>query len=80
MNSALLGKAALSMSESLMTIENPQEEQTQTEYHRRARSHGYQGIEVGVAYYRKVWPLNTRDEVITQDILDVFLPIVEHDH
>ena len=79
-NSALLGKAALSMSESLMTMENPQAEHIQSEYQWRAKSHGYQGIEIGVAYYRKVWPLDTRDEVITQDILDAFLPVADHDH
>ena len=79
MNSALLGKAALSMSESLISMNDPQAEEVQSEYQNRANSFGYQGVGIGVAYYRKVWPLDTHNEVVTQDIIDVFLPTAGHD-
>ena len=78
-NSSVLGKAALSMSESLVPMQNPQGEQILSDYQQRAKSFGYQGAGVGVAYYRKVWPLDTHNEVITQDILDIFLPTAGDD-
>ena len=77
MNSSPLGKAALSMSESLVPMQNPQEEQILSDYQQRAKSFGYQGAGVGVAYYRKVWPLDTHNEGITQDITDVFFPLLD---
>ena len=79
MNSSALGKAALSMSESLVPMQNPQGEQILSDYQQRAKSFGFQGGGVGVAYYRKVWPLDTHNEVITQDILNIFLPTAGHD-
>ena len=79
MDSSALGKAALSMSDSLMTIEDPQVEQIQSDYQQRARSFGYRGTGVGIAYYRKVWPLDTCNEVITQEILGLFLPTAGED-
>ena len=79
MNSSSLGKAALSMSESLGPMQNPQGEQILSSYQQRAKSFGYQGAGVGVAYYRKIWPLDTHNEVIAQDILNIFLPTAEDD-
>ena len=72
--SSALGKAALWSSESLITDENPQNERVYSEYRQKAEAAGYQGIGVAVAHYRKVWPLDTSNNVIAQDILDTFMP------
>ena len=73
MGNSLLGKAALSMSDSLMAMQNPKADQIQYEYQKFAKGLGYEGLEIGTTYYRKVWPLTTRNDVITHDILDIFL-------
>ena len=77
---AALGKAALSMSESLITTENPLSEQFHSDYTRTVKSLGYPGAGVGVVYYRKVWPLETPNELIAQEIADLFIQQVGEDH
>ena len=75
MGSSALGRAAMSMSESLVRdIENPEPEQITAEYQQRTESAGYRGAEVSVAYYRKTWPIDAPIELVANDILDLFLP------
>ena len=74
-----LGKAALSMSDSLMPMENPDRDQIHlfNEYQQKAKAFGYEGAEIQMAYYRKVWPLEACNDAIIQDILDIFASAAE---
>ena len=78
--SSTLGEAALPIQEALMTIEEPQEEQIQSDFQQRAQFSGYQGAGVGVAYYRKAWPLDTCNEMIAQEVLGIILQTATGDY
>ena len=69
-NTATLGKAALSMSETVAGIEQPDAMEVVSDYRQRAATIGYPGLEVSAAYYRKLWPLDTDNNVIAKEILD----------
>ena len=80
MNSSPLGMAALSACQAMVAVEVPQSEQVQEDFRLAAVSMGYKGVEVGVAYYRHVWPLDTPNEQIARHILDVFDGAALQDH
>ena len=80
MDNSALGRAALSMSESLLAdIEHPQYEQMRSEYQQQVQSFDYRGLAVGLSWYREAWPLDTSNEEIAQDILDTFMPTTVED-
>ena len=72
MNSAALGRAAVTVCQKMVAIEVPEFEQVQADLQRTARHIGYGGLEVGVTYYRQTWPLDTSNERIAQHMLEVF--------
>ena len=70
----VLGVAAMSISSAIFAdIENSEYGQILTEYKQLVTSNGYQGTEVGVAYYRKGWPIDTPDALIANEFIDHFL-------
>ena len=79
MDNSALGRAALSMSESLLTDEHPQVDLMQLQYQQRTESFDYHGLGVGLTWYRKVWPTDTSNNAIAQDILDMFMPTIVED-
>lgn len=51
MNSSPLGMAALSACQAMVEVAEPQSEQVYKDFRLAAKSIGYQGVEMGVAYY-----------------------------
>lgn len=75
-----LGRSAMSMSSSILAdIENPEYNQILADYGQLAYSNGYQGTEVGVAYYRNNWPIETPDDLIANEFIDHFLQTFKMD-
>lgn len=73
MGNSALGRVAMSMSVSLADIETPEYDQIAADYRQLAKATGYQGTEIGVAYFRKTWPIDTSNEIIANEIIDYFL-------
>ena len=72
MNSAALGRAALSVCQKMVATEAPVFDQVKEDFQRAAAHIGYGGLEIGVAYYRKTWPVDTPNEHIAQQIIEQF--------
>lgn len=79
MNSSALGRVAFTVCQSLMMDPDPQTGRIHADFEGRARALGYSGLELGVAYYREPWPLDTANEEIAQDIFARFTGAAEQD-
>ena len=74
-----LGTAAMSVSEDIATMEDPQAELMHSIYWRTAKSLGYRGMVTGMVYYRKMWSIDVHDDVIAQHILNIFGEVIKED-
>ena len=75
---AELGKPAMSISYPLAETDNPEIDVFLPDYRQRVTEEGYRGLEVSMAFSRRVWPIDTCNNVIAEDILETFTDALDN--